>query len=115
MKYWRMVFLAVPFAVLAFAQAPQAVAPSDNLVLDGIPSIPARIAEQAGRYTEFRAAVLQSWNPKSKEMLVSTRFADVPQSTTSSSPGAPAHSSHFSRSASWAGLSLPDVMTTFSL
>ena len=79
MKHWRITFLALSLAALAYGQAPQTVVPGDNLVVDGIPSMPARIAEQAARYTEFRAAALQSWNPKAKEMLVSTRFADVPQ------------------------------------
>jgi len=80
MKYGFMLFLTMTAAtVLAFAQAPRLVAPGDNLVIDGIPPIPTEIAEQVGRYTEFRSAALQSWNPKTKEMLISTRFADVTQ------------------------------------
>lgn len=79
MNHLRQVFLALTIAAAAFAQAPQVLVPGENLVLDGVPSIPVSIAEQAGRYTEFRSATLQSWNPKSREMLVSTRFADVPQ------------------------------------
>lgn len=79
MKRWRMFFPTITIACLAFAQAPQAVVPGENLVLDGIPPIPTKTAEQVSRYTEFRAATLQSWNPKRKEMLISTRFADVPQ------------------------------------
>lgn len=79
MNHLRRVFLALTIAAAAFAQAPQVLVPGENLVLDGVPSIPVSIAEQAGRYTEFRSATLQSWNPKSREMLVSTRFADVPQ------------------------------------
>jgi dipeptidyl aminopeptidase/acylaminoacyl peptidase len=78
-RHWWKIFLAVPIACSAFAQAPQSLVPGENLVLDGVPPIPVRVAEQAGRYTEFRSATLQGWNPKSKEILVLTRFADVPQ------------------------------------
>jgi Tol biopolymer transport system component len=53
--------------------------PSENLIVDGIPPIPASHVEAVGRYTEFRSASLASWNPTKLEMLVVTRFADVPQ------------------------------------
>jgi dipeptidyl aminopeptidase/acylaminoacyl peptidase len=80
MKHWSILILAVPVAtLLAVAQVPQAVVPGENLVIDGVPPIPTSIAEQVGRYTEFRSATLESWNPKTKQMLISTRFADVPQ------------------------------------
>ncbi|HEY6952565.1 MAG TPA: prolyl oligopeptidase family serine peptidase [Bacteroidota bacterium] len=75
-----MLLFAVPVVTfLAIAQAPQTIVPGDNLVIDGIPPIPAGIAEQVGRYTEFRSASLESWNPKAKQMLITTRFGDVPQ------------------------------------
>ena len=64
----------------AWAQAPQkTVQPGDNLVAEGIPAISASIAEKASRYTEVRGAVLRSWHPKRREMLVTTRFADTNQ------------------------------------
>ena len=72
------------FAALAlvaapvFGQAP-AIAPNENLVVDGIPPIPASVAEAVGRYTEFRSASLQSWHPTRREMLITTRFADTTQ------------------------------------
>jgi hypothetical protein len=55
------------------------VAPPDSLVLDGIPDLPAEIAEAVGRYTEFRSASLAGWHPANREMLISTRFGDTPQ------------------------------------
>lgn len=55
------------------------ILPYDNLVVEGVPPIPATIAEQVGRYTEFRSASFQSWHPTDKELLILTRFADVPQ------------------------------------
>jgi dipeptidyl aminopeptidase/acylaminoacyl peptidase len=58
---------------------PAVVRPADNLVADGIPDIPAEIAEAVGRYTEFRTASLAGWHPVKREMLISTRFGDTPQ------------------------------------
>jgi dipeptidyl aminopeptidase/acylaminoacyl peptidase len=55
------------------------IVPGDNLVLEGIPKIPSSLAEEAGRYTEFRSAMLLSWHPTQREMLISTRFGDTPQ------------------------------------
>jgi dipeptidyl aminopeptidase/acylaminoacyl peptidase len=60
-------------------QTPQRVAPGDNLVVEGVPAIPASIAEKAGQYTEYRTARMQSWNPTRREMLVTTRFAETNQ------------------------------------
>jgi dipeptidyl aminopeptidase/acylaminoacyl peptidase len=71
--------LAVLFAAsAALAQGP-VVTPNENLVLDGLPPIPAAIAEAVGRYTEARAAGFASWHPTRREMLISTRFADTNQ------------------------------------
>ena len=53
--------------------------PADNLVVDGIPPIPAELPEQVGRYTESRAAGLQDWHPTRPEMLITTRFGDTNQ------------------------------------
>jgi dipeptidyl aminopeptidase/acylaminoacyl peptidase len=55
------------------------IVPGDNLVLEGIPKIPSSLAEEVGRYTEFRSAMLLSWHPTQREMLISTRFGDTPQ------------------------------------
>jgi len=55
------------------------IAPGENLVHRGIPSIPAAIAEDARRYGEFRAAAFWNWHPTRREMLIGTRFADAQQ------------------------------------
>ncbi|MEJ6022179.1 S9 family peptidase [Ramlibacter sp. PS4R-6] len=55
------------------------VAPGDNLVVEGIPTIPAAIAEKASRYGDVRSAFIQSWHPQRREMLILTRFADTAQ------------------------------------
>jgi dipeptidyl aminopeptidase/acylaminoacyl peptidase len=61
--------------------------PGDNLVVEGIPKIPAALAEELNRYSEIRSATLASWHPTNREMLINTRFADTPQIHQVSFPG----------------------------
>ncbi|GAC1661194.1 MAG: S9 family peptidase [Candidatus Acidiferrum sp.] len=61
--------------------------PGDNLVLENIPAIPAAIAEKTYQYGEVRAASLEDWDPTRREMLIITRFADVPQVHVVKMPG----------------------------
>src|SRR5919202_1110609 len=63
------------------------IAPGDNLVVEGIPKIPASLADEVGRYTEFRTAILLDWHPARREILIATRFADVPQVHAVKFPG----------------------------
>ena len=63
------------------------IKPGDNLVVENIPAIPAAIAEKANQYGEFRAAGLQDWDPVKREMLIGTRFADVPEIHLVKMPG----------------------------
>lgn len=56
--------------------APDAViAPNANLVVQGIPPIPASIAADVAKYTDFRGHVFVDWHPLRREMLVSHRKA----------------------------------------
>lgn len=64
--------------VLAFAQSDEIV-PNENLVAEGIPKIPASLAEAVGRYSEFRTAGFAGWHPTRREMLIETRFGDTYQ------------------------------------
>ncbi len=63
------------------------VAPGENLVVEGIPPIPAALAEKAGRYTEFRSAGLFDWHPTERAILIGTRFADTNQVHHVAMPG----------------------------
>ena len=65
-------------SAIAFAQS-DTVAPNENLVAEGIPKIPASLAESVGRYSDFRYGVFASWHPVRREMLVETRFGDTNQ------------------------------------
>jgi dipeptidyl aminopeptidase/acylaminoacyl peptidase len=84
MKRFLVIFslLLSSVATLAQGNAPaQAgiVRPGDNLVLENVPAVPASIAEKAFQYGEVRTAGLEDWDPVRREMLIGTRFADVPQ------------------------------------
>lgn len=53
--------------------------PNENLVVQGIPEIPLSLVETVNRYTEFRGALLSSWHPLQREMLISTRLCNTAQ------------------------------------
>ena len=63
------------------------VQPGENLVVEGIPPIPASLASAVGRYTEFRSAGFSSWHPTRHEMLIATRFGNVTQAHLVKFPG----------------------------
>lgn len=84
MTVFRTIARALLLAALAagsvpLSAQPQALVPPDNLVVEGVPPIPAALAQQVGRYAEFRSAGLQSWHPTRREMLITTRFAETNQ------------------------------------
>ncbi len=55
------------------------IVPGDNLILEGIPEIPAALADEIGSYSEFRSASFSSWHPVRREMLIGTRFGNAAQ------------------------------------
>jgi dipeptidyl aminopeptidase/acylaminoacyl peptidase len=78
----RRIPLAIPvvlFTAQALIAQENAIVPGDNLVVEGVPRIPATLAEDVARYTEFRSASLQDWHPTRREMLITTRFGDAGQ------------------------------------
>ena len=88
MKRWLLLCgLWVSGAGPALAAEADVLAPAENLVVEGIPSIPSDLVERAGRYTEYRSAELLDWHPKKREILIGTRFADTVQVHSVASPG----------------------------
>lgn len=83
MKFFTRFFAAILAVLLisGFMIVAQAadITPGDNLVVEGIPPIPASLAQTVDRYTQFRSAGLVSWHPERREILITTRFGDVPQ------------------------------------
>ncbi len=75
------------WSVTLAAPAQENLTPAENLIVDGLPPLPRSLAEQAGPYMEFRTATFQGWSPAGEEMLVVTRFGDVPQLHRVKAPG----------------------------
>lgn len=76
-------FLALAASLLlasgVASQTPAVIAPAENLVVDGIPAIPANLAVDVRRYTESRSAGIADWHPTRRELLISTRFGNTAQ------------------------------------
>jgi len=67
-------------AAPALAEDAAPVAPKPAaLVADGLPPVPQALVETTRAYMEFRTAAFQDWDPKTKAMLISTRFGNVAQ------------------------------------
>lgn len=66
--------------------APVAAKPA-ALVADGIPPVPQELVDITRPYMEFRTASFSDWNPKTRSMLISTRFGNVAQLHTVAGPG----------------------------
>ncbi len=79
--------LAAAFAFLLPAVHAQDIAPNENLVVDGVPRIDAKIADAVGRYTDIRSATMLAWHPVRREMLIATRLADTTQVHWVTMPG----------------------------
>lgn len=71
--------LIVAFQPFAARAADDNVTPNENLVADGLPKIPRSLLERIAPYSEQRAAAFLDWHPTKREILIATRFGDVPQ------------------------------------
>ena len=74
--------------VPAAAQTVAPIAPKPAAIeADGVPAVPMALVEATRPYMEFRTAGFLDWDPKTKAMLVSTRFGNVAQLHTVAGPG----------------------------
>jgi dipeptidyl aminopeptidase/acylaminoacyl peptidase len=80
---WAIGFLC---GVFLLAQDREIV-PNENLVAEGIPKIPASLADAVRPYAEVRTANFWSWHPTRREMLIATRFGDTNQVHLVRTPG----------------------------
>lgn len=78
--------LASLLAGVLLAAAPNLPTPS-NLKPEGLPPIRQDVFDAINRYNEFRTAALLDWAPGKREILVATRFGDVPQVHRVAFPG----------------------------
>lgn len=89
----RYTLLAIPALVAAPAIAQvvePAVAPAvavpAAITADGVPPIPAALADRTRPYLEARSAGVVDWNPRDRSLLIATRFANVAQLHTVAAP-----------------------------
>lgn len=74
--------------LLLFAEPKEATLPTPgNLKIDGLPELPKALYDDVIRYSEFRSAGLLDWHPTKREILILTRFGDVPQVHQVATPG----------------------------
>ena len=87
----RLLALTAPIAMVA-AIAPASVVAQDapkpaTIAVDGAPPVPMAVVDATRPYMEYRTAAFLDWNPATRGMLISTRFASVPQLHTVAGPG----------------------------
>jgi dipeptidyl aminopeptidase/acylaminoacyl peptidase len=58
-----------------------------NLVIEGIPEAPERIADRMFQYQNTRSAFLHDWDPSGEGILISTRFGETSQIHQVREPG----------------------------
>jgi dipeptidyl aminopeptidase/acylaminoacyl peptidase len=66
---------AAAFSAPAWADVEKPAA----IVADGIPAVPDALADRTRPYMEFRTAGLQSWNPRTRGIAITTRFGNTAQ------------------------------------
>jgi dipeptidyl aminopeptidase/acylaminoacyl peptidase len=81
--------------------------PGDNLILENIPPIPAKIAEDTARYDESRASTLFGWHPTRREILIGTRFGETAQVHSVAMPGGARRQLTFFKDRVWSAQFLP--------
>ncbi len=73
--------------VSSVASAQDALAPPAALVMENVPPVPASLAAQVAKYTEFKPTSFTSWHPTKLEMLISRRYKNTPQMYRLAKPG----------------------------
>jgi dipeptidyl aminopeptidase/acylaminoacyl peptidase len=58
------------------------------ITAEGVPAIPASLAEAVRPYLEYRTATFQGWDPATRGMLITTRFGNAAQLHSVAAPGA---------------------------
>jgi dipeptidyl aminopeptidase/acylaminoacyl peptidase len=82
MKKWHTSLIAgllLCGPVLAQQTTAPSIAPPAAITGDGVPAIPAALAAATRPYLEYRAALFEGWNPKTKAALIATNFGNTRQ------------------------------------
>ncbi len=83
----RFLFLSVSFSAGVLLAAGANLPTPSNLKPEGLPAIHQDVFDAINRYSEFRTATLLGWAPSKREILIATRFGDVPQIHRVAMPG----------------------------
>ena len=86
-RHLAALLLVLVFAGFVAAQDSRTVAPPEPIVAEGVPPVPATLAEAAGRYSETRSAFPTDWHPQRRELLIGTRFGNTYQAHLVKMPG----------------------------
>jgi dipeptidyl aminopeptidase/acylaminoacyl peptidase len=86
-RHFAGLLLILLFAGFLSAQDSRTVAPPEPIVAQGVPPVPATLAEAAGRYSETRSAFPTDWHPQRRELLIGTRFGNTYQAHLVKMPG----------------------------
>ncbi len=79
--------LAAPLILAAAAAAEVERIEKGNLVIEGIPEIPAEIVERLNQYQNTRSANFRGWTADGTGILITTRFGEVNQLHKLTRPG----------------------------
>ncbi len=77
MTLWMAAVCGVVMGTAFAAEAPKRIE-RGNLVMEGVPEIPAELTERLNRYQQVRAAAFSGWLPDGSA-LISTRFGETAQ------------------------------------
>lgn len=78
-KIMKKVFILFLFASQVAWGQTDTIVPASNLFIEGMSAIPNSVVNGVKRYTESRAAIFCDWHPVKNEMIIATRFGNVPQ------------------------------------
>jgi dipeptidyl aminopeptidase/acylaminoacyl peptidase len=83
----RFLCLSVSFSAGVLLASAASLPTPSNLKPEGLPAIRQDVSDSINRYSEFRTAALLDWSPAKREILIATRFGDVPQIHRVAIPG----------------------------
>jgi dipeptidyl aminopeptidase/acylaminoacyl peptidase len=78
-RYLFASLIALAAVLPALAATPDLVAKPTGLVADGIPGVPLALADSTRPYMEYRTAGFESWHPRDRTALITTRFGNTAQ------------------------------------
>ena len=84
---WTMLGTAMLVGTPALAQVATIPKPP-ALTVEGVPALPDSLRIETQPYLEYRTAAVMSWNPKTRGLLISTRFGNAAQLHEVVRPGA---------------------------